>query len=141
MVVRNCLISRRYIFYRYIQIFTPFCEIMITRWDIFLDFGFYCMRFNRGMFLNGEFLRNGRPWTLRVVFFFFTTMHLFPCSNKRRRGFINTKSRGSMAILFSLQRTSPTSWWTSASYFFNQSTANGIPVNTRIVPMLLPICA
>ena len=34
-----------------------------------MEFGFYSMRFNRGMFLNGEFLPNSRPWPVRVLFF------------------------------------------------------------------------
>ena len=105
---------------------------MITRWDIFLEFGFYSMRFNGGMFLNGEFLPNGRPCPVRVLFFWRP-----PCICSH----VPIKGGGGSYIP---NRDAP---WPSCFpcegllhlgalppvIFLIRSTANGIPMEARIV--------
>ena len=119
---------------------------MITHRDIFVEFGFYSMGFNRGTFLNGEFAPSSRPSPIFMTefFFFFTTAtHLFPCFNKRRRWLINTQSRGSCSSLRCLRNassTSPQSWCFLTSYFSTSSIVNGIPINAKTVPRPLPSC-
>ena len=91
----------------------------------FVEFRFYNMRFNRGTFLNGELAPSSRPCLLFDVlvlsfflsfffffFFFFThanriTAHLFPCSNKRRKWFIHSNTRGSYSSLRCLLNCAP----------------------------------
>ena len=38
-----------------------YLQIMITHWDIFVEFRFYNMGFNRGTLLKGEFGPSSRP--------------------------------------------------------------------------------
>ena len=76
-----------------------YLQIMIPHWDIFVEFRFYNMWFNRGTLLKGEFGPSGRPCPFfDVLFFFFThanriTAHPFLCSNKRGGGSYIPKQR------------------------------------------------
>ena len=114
---------------------------MITHWDIFMEFVFDSMRFNRGTFLKGELAPSSRPFPFFdgwVLFFLTTATHLFPCSNKRSRWLIHTQSRGScssLRFLRNVSSTSPESWCS-----FTFSIANGIPIDAKIVPRPLLSC-
>ena len=105
VVVRNSFVSRQYIFFRYFQLSAPLNKIMITYWDIFGEFRFYNMRFNRGRLLKREFGPSSKPcpfFDVLIVFFYHAnriTAHLPPCSKKRRRWFKHSNTRGSRSSL------------------------------------------
>ena len=134
MVMRNCMISWQHLFYRYFQIFIPFQQIMITHWDVLWNLGFtiwgliearfwtvnWLLVADLASFLMFWFCLSFFLFFFLSFFSFFThanriTAHLFPCSNKRRKWFIHSNTRGSYSSLRCLLNCAPTNASRNAS--------------------------
>ena len=135
--MRNCMISWQHLFYRYFQIFILFQQIMITHWDILWNLGFTIWGLIEARFWTVNWLLVADLVSFLMFwfclsffsFFFFThanriTAHLFPCSNKRRKWFIHSNTRGSYSSLRCLLSCAPT----NASR--NPNLGASLPVNS-----------